>query len=118
MDRGHNYLGPLLECSKHTLPNTSSRGCQTIRHETENTKQEYENLLTDVSQGKRSPEISPSQLGDFDRNYDQFASWLSDVEGKIKQDPAARVDLPEKLSSLEKYRVRLKYFAISFCLFY
>ena len=105
MYQGYNYLRGLLESSEHTLPNTSPRGCQTIRHETENAKQEYENLLTDVSQGKRSLEMALSQWSDFDRNYDQFASWLSDVEGKIKHDQDVRVDLPEKLSSQGKYKV-------------
>ncbi|KAK3090120.1 hypothetical protein FSP39_009339 [Pinctada imbricata] len=104
MDLGHNFLRSLLESSERTLPNTSPRGCQTIRQETEHAKQEYENLLTDVSQGKRSLEMALSQWGDFDRNYDQFCSWLSDVENKLRQDPDARADLPEKRSSLEKYK--------------
>jgi nesprin-1 len=76
-----------------------------IRQETETAKSEYENLLTDVSQGKRNLESALSQWGDFDRFYEQFLSWMTEVESKLKADPELRVDLPEKRSSLEKYKV-------------
>lgn len=76
-----------------------------VRQETETAKAEYENLLTDVSQGKRNLESTLSQWGDFDRSYEHFLSWLTEVENKLKSDPDLRVDLPEKRSSLERYKV-------------
>lgn len=105
MDQGHNLLRTLLECSERTLPNTSPRGCQIIKQETERAKTQYENLLTDVSQAKRGLESALSQWGDFDRSYDHLLGWIMDLETKLKSDPEARVDLPEKRSSLEKFKV-------------
>lgn len=105
LDQGHCYLRSLLENSERTLPNTSQRGCHMIRQETDKAKSEYENLLTDVSQGKRNLESALSQWGDFDRCYEQLSSWLTEVENKLKTDVELRVDLPEKRSSLERYKV-------------
>lgn len=87
------------------MPNTNPRGSQLIKQETEAAKQEYEDLLTDVSQTKRNLESALSQWGEFDRLHYQFHAWLTDVESKLKSDPEYRVDLPEKRSNLEKYKV-------------
>ena len=107
MDQGHNLLRTFLECSERTLPNTSARGCQMIKQDTEKAKTQYENLLTEVSQAKRGLESALSQWGDFDRSYDQLLGWLTDLETKLRSDPEARVDLPEKRSSLEKFKVSI-----------
>ncbi|KAJ8309206.1 hypothetical protein KUTeg_014080 [Tegillarca granosa] len=104
MDQGHIYLRALLECSDKTLPSTNKRGCQVIRQETENAKADYENMLTNVSQAKRGLESALSQWSDFDRSFDQFNSWLLETESKLKKDPDFRADLPEKRSSLEKFK--------------
>lgn len=106
MDQGHNHLRALLESSERVLPNTNQRGCLAIKQETENAKLDYENLLTDVSQAKRSLESALTQWGDFDRLYDHFNNWLGDVEAKVKANPELRADLPEKRSSLEKNKVQ------------
>lgn len=105
MDRGHDHLRQTLECSEKTLPNTNTRGCQVIRHQCETAKAEYENLLTDTSQAKRGLESALSQWGDFDRSYEQFHVWLTAMEAKVNSDPGLKADLPEKRSSLEKYKV-------------
>lgn len=105
MDQGHVYLRQMLECSEKTLPNTNTRGCQKIRHECENAKAEYENLLTDMSQAKRGLESALNQWGDFDRSFEQFHVWLTAMEAKVNTDPGMKTDLPEKRSSLEKFKV-------------
>lgn len=111
MDQGHNHLRQVLECSEKTLPSTNTRGSQVIRHECETAKSEYENLLTDTSQAKRGLEAALTQWGDFDRSFEQFHVWLSAMESKVNADPGLKTDLPEKRSSLEKYKVGLdRYF--------
>lgn len=107
MDQGHDCLRQVLECSEKTLPNTSSRGCHVIRQECENAKGEYENLLTDMSQAKRGLESALSQWGDFDRSHEQFHIWLTAMESKVNSDPGLKTDLPEKRSTLEKFKVKL-----------
>ncbi|KAL3874932.1 hypothetical protein ACJMK2_037884 [Sinanodonta woodiana] len=104
MDRGHNHLRAVLDSSEKILPNTNSRGCQTIRQDTETAKVEYENLLTDISQAKRGLETALSHWGDFDRAFEQFHSWLTDMESKLRGEPEHKADLPEKKSNLEKFK--------------
>jgi len=105
MDQGHSHLRQVLECSERTLPSTNQRGCQAIRHDCENAKSEYENLLTDMSQAKRGLESALTQWGDFDRSFEQFHIWLTAIEAKVNAEPGVKADLPEKRSSLEKYKV-------------
>lgn len=105
MDEGHGLLRALMDSSEKTLPNTSQRGCHAIRTETDTAKKEYENLLTNLSQTKRSLENAASHWADFSRLNSQLADWLSDVEAKLRGDPELKADLPEKRSSLEKYKV-------------
>jgi len=105
MEQGHDRLRQMLECSEKTLPNTNQRGCQVVRHQCETAKAEYENMLTDMSQAKRGLESALSQWGDFDRSYEQFHVWLTAMEAKVNSEPGVKSDLPEKRSSLEKYKV-------------
>ena len=109
MDQGHSRLRQVLECSEKTLPNTSQRGCQSIRQECEAAKVAYENLITDMSQAKRGLETALSTWGDFDRSHEQFHVWLTAMESKVNSDPGYKADLPEKKSSLEKFKVQYRY---------
>ncbi|KAK6181528.1 hypothetical protein SNE40_009363 [Patella caerulea] len=104
MDQGHSYLRAMLDASEKTLPSTNPRGSQSIRQESENAKSEYENLLTDMSQAKRNLENALTYWGDYDRLQDQLHDWLTDVEHRMTADPDLKTDLPEKRSTLEKYK--------------
>jgi hypothetical protein len=110
MDQGHNFLRTVMETSERTLPNTNTRGCQIIRQEADGAKTEYENLLTEMSQAKRSLESALTSWGDFDRNYEQFHAWLTGMESKVRSDPELKADLPEKRSNLEKFKVLNVYY--------
>lgn len=46
-----------------------------------------------------------SHWDDFDRLHQQLLGWITDVEGRLLSDPEFKADLPEKRSSLEKYKV-------------
>ncbi|ESO86156.1 hypothetical protein LOTGIDRAFT_167389 [Lottia gigantea] len=107
MDQGHSYLRALLDACEKTLPSTNPRGCQSIRQESEKAKVEYENLLTEMSQAKRNLENALTHWGDYDRLQDQLHDWLTDVEHRMMADPDLKNDLPEKRSTLEKYKALL-----------
>jgi hypothetical protein len=56
-------------------------------------------------QVKRNLETALSHWDDFDRLYQQLTEWVGDVERRLATDPEYKTDLPEKRSSLEKYKV-------------
>ncbi|XP_025103982.1 nesprin-1-like isoform X4 [Pomacea canaliculata] len=104
LDQGHSLLRSVLDSSEKTLPSTSAKGCQVIRQQTETAKSDYESILTELSQVKRSLETAMSHWDDFDRLHQQLLGWITDVEGRLLSDPEFKADLPEKRSSLEKYK--------------
>nr|KAG5692778.1 hypothetical protein BaRGS_009394 [Batillaria attramentaria] len=104
LDHGHSLLRSLLDSSEKTLPSTNTKGCQVIRQETETAKSDYENILTQLSQVKRNLETALSHWDDFDRLHQQLQEWIGDVDVRLASDPEFKADLPEKRSSLEKYR--------------
>lgn len=54
---------------------------------------------------KRNLEAALSHWDDFDRLHHQLTQWLNDVDNRLAADPDFKADLPEKRSSLEKYKV-------------
>ncbi|KAK7104412.1 hypothetical protein V1264_019133 [Littorina saxatilis] len=104
LDHGHSLLRSLLDSSEKTLPSTNTKGCQSLRQETETAKADYENILTELSQVKRNLEAALSHWDDFDRLHHQLTQWLNDVDNRLAADPDFKADLPEKRSSLEKYK--------------
>jgi hypothetical protein len=50
LDHGHSLLRSLLDSSEKTLPSTNTKGCHSIRQETEAAKADYENIITELSQ--------------------------------------------------------------------
>ncbi|XP_076442566.1 muscle-specific protein 300 kDa-like isoform X3 [Babylonia areolata] len=104
LDHGHSLLRSLLDSSEKTLPTTNTKGCQSIRQETETAKSDYEDILTQLSQVKRNLETALTHWDDFDRLYQQLTEWVTEVERRLASDPEFKADLPEKRSSLEKYK--------------
>ena len=56
---------------------------------------------------KRNLEAALSYWDDYDRLYQQLLDWVSDMEKRFLDSPQYKTDLPEKRSSLEKYKVRV-----------
>ncbi|CAL1544282.1 unnamed protein product [Lymnaea stagnalis] len=104
LDQGHSILRTVLDSCEKTLPNTSQRGVHVIRSEADNVKAEYESILTQVSQVKRSLEGALTHWEDFDHLYKHLSDWISVVEQRLEASPDFKADLPEKRSSLERYR--------------
>lgn len=95
----------LLDSAEKTLPNTSPRGAQVVKQETDAMQKEYEALLTSLSVGKQNLEGALSSWGDYDQSYEQIHDWISDLESKLQPDPELNADLSAKKSNLEKYKV-------------
>ncbi|KAL8590280.1 hypothetical protein ACOMHN_006396 [Nucella lapillus] len=104
LDHGHSLLRSLMDSAEKTLPSTSVKGCQVIRQETDAAKTDYEDILTELSQVKRNLEAALSHWDDYDCLYQQLVDWVTDTEGRLASDPELKADLPEKRSSLEKYK--------------
>ncbi|XP_035829646.1 nesprin-1-like, partial [Aplysia californica] len=104
LDQGHTILRTVLDSCEKTLPNTNQRGVHIIRNEADTAKSDYENILTQVSQVKRSLEGSLGHWEDFEHLFQQMSDWITDVERRLGSSPDFKADLPEKRSSLEKYK--------------
>ncbi|KAH9507320.1 hypothetical protein Btru_056905, partial [Bulinus truncatus] len=104
LDQGHSILRNLLESCEKTLPSTNQRGAHIIRGEADNAKAEYENIMTQVSTVKRILEGAVTQWEDFETLFQQMAQWVSDMEQRLGVNPDYKADLPEKRSTLEKYK--------------
>ncbi|KAK0046935.1 nesprin-1, partial [Biomphalaria pfeifferi] len=104
LDQGHSILRTVLESCEKTLPNTNQRGAHIIRGEADNVKAEYENILTQVSSIKRRLEGAVTHWDDFDSMFHAMAEWMSDVEQRLGVSTDYKNDLPEKRSTLEKYK--------------
>lgn len=107
LDQGQSKLRTLVDNSEKTLLNTNPAGCQIIRQEIDAMKLQYDQLKSQSSTAKRELEEALSHWGDFDRAYDQLNDWMTDTEAKVRGQPEFKADLPEKRSSLEKYRAIL-----------
>ena len=53
-----------------------------------------------------------SHWDDFEQLFEHFADWLTDVEARLGAGPEFKADLPEKRSSLEKFKVSCFYFGL------
>ena len=54
---------------------------------------------------KRSLEGGLGHWEDFEQLYQQMSDWMSDVESRLGASSDFKADLPEKRSSLERYKV-------------
>ena len=54
---------------------------------------------------KRSLEGGLGHWEDFEQLYQQMSDWMTDVESRLGASSDFKADLPEKRSSLERYKV-------------
>ena len=97
------------DLADRVLPNTNSKGCQSIRDQLDQFKTEYEKLKSSILEAKIALETTISNWMGFDRSFEQLNLWVKETEMRVKSDSDLKADLAEKKAQLEKFKVSHPY---------
>ncbi|XP_071454288.1 muscle-specific protein 300 kDa-like [Hetaerina americana] len=105
LEQGQNKLRYALELKEKVILNTEQNGAAKLQEDTDNLKQEFEKLMTDVQDVRQKLTNRASQLEEIHKAHKLLADWLEEIEMKVKSDESDFLnDLSEKRATLEKFR--------------
>nr|CAD7429520.1 unnamed protein product [Timema monikensis] len=106
LEQGQNKLRYALELKEKVILNTEQNGAAKIQEDTENLKQEFEKLMTDVHELRQRLTHRATQLEELQKAHKALSDWLEEIEHKVQSDDSAEFlnDLSEKRATLEKFR--------------
>ncbi len=105
LEQGQNKLRYAVELKEKVILNTEANGASKIEEDTENLKQEFEKLLSDVSDIRQKLANRLNQLEEIGKQYKILKEWLDEVDLLLQADDRLYNELSDKKAALEKMRV-------------
>lgn len=100
-DKKLTLTGELSDkCSKHT----SMEGQDVMRREMDHLMTEWGDYLARIEQADQDLKDALRQWGDFESKSDMCASWLKEIEQRVKNYDL-KATLQEKQSQMDKFKV-------------
>ncbi|GBO98724.1 Nesprin-1 [Eumeta japonica] len=108
LEQGQNKLRYLLELKEKVIMNTEQAGAAKIQEDTDNLKQEFDKLITDLQEIRNKLTSRAAQFDDISKIHKLLVEWLDDLDQKIQSDDSLLNDLSEKKARLEKFKTFIR----------
>lgn len=88
------------------MTNTSMEGREMIRKELQQLQQEWESLISEITDTKVMLESCLLQWADYNHSYEKIQKWLRDTEKRLRE-TEPKGDLSEKKAELQRLKVNI-----------
>jgi nesprin-1 len=105
LEQGQNKLRYALELKEKVIVSTESSGVAKIEEDADVLKQDFEKLMTDVTDIRQKLTTRLNLLEEMNKQYKILKEWLAEAEGQLPADDKLYNELSDKKAALEKLRV-------------
>ena len=106
-DEGFQCLQQVVDAAHLVQPSTSPPGKDIVADDLHGLRQDWDDMLTMMNEGKTRLETAVNQWDLHDNAIATLTKWLGDMEETLKQESALQSTLPEKRSQLERIKVSI-----------
>ena len=108
-DEGFQCLQAVVDAAQLVQASTSPAGKDIITEDLHGLRQDWDDMLTLMNDGKTRLETAVNQWDLHDNTLATLNKWLTDMEETLKQESALQSTLSEKRSQLERVKVSTQY---------
>lgn len=105
LEQGQNKLRYALELKEKVIVSTESSGVAKIEEDAENLKQEFDKLMSDVTDIRQKLSSRLNLLEEMNKQYKVLKQFLEETEPQLPSDDKIYNELSDKKAALEKLRV-------------
>lgn len=107
MDEGLQKVNYVCDQAEKILPHTSLEGKKMIEEQVTDLTNDWEKLNSDIAECTAMLEGVQQRWHEYEQYYGSIVKWLADTENSLKSSPESSVQLPERKTQLDKYKVSL-----------
>ncbi|KAA0201773.1 hypothetical protein HAZT_HAZT011047 [Hyalella azteca] len=112
LEQGQHKLRYVLELKERVILNTEQEGARKILQNTENMRQQFEQLISDIYGQQQEISALLSKSAETEKMCQDVMEWMEEIEVKALEQGVLFSDLSEKRGALEKYRIIIRDIAV------
>ena len=105
LEQGQHKLRYVLELKERVIMNTEQQGSQTIQENTDNLRQDFERLMSDIYSAQQAISAKLSRCEETEKMCGTVKDWLDELNSKATDQGILFSELSEKRGGLEKYKI-------------
>lgn len=109
-EQGEEKFMLAKELGERLYPTTSKEGRELIRQELSELREQWDSFVDGLNDIHRRLEHTLALWSTYTENYDQVIQWVKDMEYRLTSDTKLKIDLHDKKTMLQNYRVSLAWF--------